>query len=322
MTDDSRKTKELGQKLLQGWTMLAESCPFEGCNVPLVEKKKDQTILCVSCGNCFKRQETEIGEIEMIAVTTQKPKVESTPLPDTKTTSSASPKPAAAPPSVSNATSFTDMIQFDQEAWEKKSKKMNETTSKMGEKLLQGWAMLQESCPKCSVPLMRDKEKRMICMSCGLQVLSQDEYDPAKHRLATPSEEGDLMQNAKPLQEVTTTKQPEHQLDVFDNKNEKRQKINTPLGRTEHRENGKQESNKRLSISHPISASVGVAQSPQAVHSFGDPVQSTLDTLYAKLWECQNQLASSANPKKIKLISSAIVDCANAISALQKIKRH
>jgi hypothetical protein len=64
---------------------------------------------------------------------------------------------------------------------------------------------------------MRDREKRMICMSCGLQVLSQDEYDPAKHRMATPSEEGDLMQNVKPLEENTTTpKQPEqHQLDVL-----------------------------------------------------------------------------------------------------------
>jgi hypothetical protein len=106
-----------------------------------------------------------------------------------------------------------------------------------------------------------------------------------------------------------------------DNQSEKRQKTNAALGRTEHYGNGKQESNKRLSISHPISASVGVAPSPQA-HSFGDPVQSTLDTLFAKLWECQSQLATSADPKKIKIISSAIVDCANAISALQRIKRH
>jgi uncharacterized Zn finger protein (UPF0148 family) len=33
----------------------------------------------------------------------------------------------------------------------------NDTSKLMGEKMLQGWAMLAQSCEDCLVPLMRDK---------------------------------------------------------------------------------------------------------------------------------------------------------------------
>ena len=38
---------------------------------------------------------------------------------------------------------------------------------KMGQMLLQGYAMLDLVCPDCGVPCMRDKQKNEICPHCG-----------------------------------------------------------------------------------------------------------------------------------------------------------
>lgn len=36
----------------------------------------------------------------------------------------------------------------------------------MGNLLLQGWAMLEETCPDCNVPIMRSRSKEEICVVC------------------------------------------------------------------------------------------------------------------------------------------------------------
>ncbi|XP_024526391.1 Sjoegren syndrome/scleroderma autoantigen 1-like isoform X2 [Selaginella moellendorffii] len=42
-------------------------------------------------------------------------------------------------------------------------------------KMLQGWALLGEHCPACLTPLMRNKEKRMYCVSCQQWVVRENE---------------------------------------------------------------------------------------------------------------------------------------------------
>ena len=37
----------------------------------------------------------------------------------------------------------------------------------MGELLLQGWAMMGESCPDCFVPIMKSRNKEEVCVVCG-----------------------------------------------------------------------------------------------------------------------------------------------------------
>ncbi|KAJ3303769.1 hypothetical protein HDV03_003546 [Kappamyces sp. JEL0829] len=40
-------------------------------------------------------------------------------------------------------------------------------SSLLGEKLLQGWTMMQESCPTCQeVPLMRNRNQELFCVGC------------------------------------------------------------------------------------------------------------------------------------------------------------
>jgi len=46
-------------------------------------------------------------------------------------------------------------------------KKDDERSKKMGELLLQGWAMLADVCGKCLVPYMRSKKGEVLCVGCG-----------------------------------------------------------------------------------------------------------------------------------------------------------
>ena len=39
-------------------------------------------------------------------------------------------------------------------------------SAKMGQLLLQGYAMLEHVCPDCHVPIMRSRAKHELCVSC------------------------------------------------------------------------------------------------------------------------------------------------------------
>jgi uncharacterized Zn finger protein (UPF0148 family) len=36
----------------------------------------------------------------------------------------------------------------------------------MGDKLIYGWSMMEQSCLNCNVPLMKSKQGNLICCSC------------------------------------------------------------------------------------------------------------------------------------------------------------
>ncbi|KAG9327023.1 hypothetical protein KVV02_006500 [Mortierella alpina] len=72
-------------------------------------------------------------------------------------------------------------------------REQNERASRlMGEKMLQGWTMLQEPCPNAGcfgVPLMRSREKKEFCVVCETYYQREQEQDHGKHSIApsTPS---------------------------------------------------------------------------------------------------------------------------------------
>ncbi|CAO3572637.1 unnamed protein product [Mortierella alpina] len=69
-------------------------------------------------------------------------------------------------------------------------KEQNEKASRlMGEKMLQGWTMLQEPCPNTGcfgVPLMRSREKKEYCVVCETYYQREQEQEQGKHSI-TPS---------------------------------------------------------------------------------------------------------------------------------------
>lgn len=52
-----KATGVIGQKLLEGWAMLAESC--SDCLVPLMKYKRDGTIKCFGCDKTFNPEKKE-----------------------------------------------------------------------------------------------------------------------------------------------------------------------------------------------------------------------------------------------------------------------
>ena len=63
---DKQIEKKLGDLLLRGWTMLAESCPLESCKVPLMRSPDGQKY-CVNCEmwqfDNKKRKEKKFNEL-------------------------------------------------------------------------------------------------------------------------------------------------------------------------------------------------------------------------------------------------------------------
>ncbi|MEW5305100.1 MAG: hypothetical protein WDW38_001980 [Sanguina aurantia] len=55
--------------------------------------------------------------------------------------------------------------------------KSDDCADMLSTKMLQGWALLASSCPICSTTLVRNKQKRVFCVSCDQWVLTQAEAD-------------------------------------------------------------------------------------------------------------------------------------------------
>ncbi|KAG0327544.1 hypothetical protein BGZ99_007382 [Dissophora globulifera] len=54
----------------------------------------------------------------------------------------------------------------------------------MGQKMLQGWTMLQETCPNLAcngVPLMRSREKKELCVLCGTFYVREQDVEQVKY---------------------------------------------------------------------------------------------------------------------------------------------
>ncbi|KAK3834607.1 MAG: hypothetical protein JOS17DRAFT_737182 [Linnemannia elongata] len=59
---------------------------------------------------------------------------------------------------------------MEQEMRESQREQSERVSRLMGQRMLQGWTMLQDTCPNSScngVPLMRSREKKEICVACG-----------------------------------------------------------------------------------------------------------------------------------------------------------
>lgn len=56
----------------------------------------------------------------------------------------------------------------------------------LGEKLLQGWTMLSDSCARCATPLLRDANGTLLCVSCSPERASDAPPPPPPHAGPSP----------------------------------------------------------------------------------------------------------------------------------------
>ncbi|KAL0227699.1 hypothetical protein RCL1_003842 [Eukaryota sp. TZLM3-RCL] len=55
---------------------------------------------------------------------------------------------------------------------------LDEVSKLLGEKMLQGYALLDKLCPGCCTPLVSKKTVGMYCVLCNCRVVTEEEYDP------------------------------------------------------------------------------------------------------------------------------------------------
>lgn len=72
--------------------------------------------------------------------------------------------------------------------------KSENVSAKLGEKMMQGYALLGQCCPRdsCDCPLVRKRDGPLLCVSCGSTIIQAREHDPATQGPAgnEPGEDG------------------------------------------------------------------------------------------------------------------------------------
>jgi uncharacterized Zn finger protein (UPF0148 family) len=124
-------------KMLEGWTLLSSHCPI--CTTTLIKSKTNETF-CSACN---------------APVVTSLPSSSTSSLPvTTKPVSSLSSSPTSSSPISSTSLSVTTETLL-QPTRQTSRARDDEASSRLGQRLLNGWKMLAEGCNKCGTPLMQ-----------------------------------------------------------------------------------------------------------------------------------------------------------------------
>jgi uncharacterized Zn finger protein (UPF0148 family) len=143
-------SKKLGDKMMVGWTLLGDSCAKPECSgTPLVSSPKEPgRLFCVSCAQSYTKSSTT-GTVEPAPAPAPAPAL------------TATPKASVTP---SGLVSDAPILDFSRP-------REQDSSSRIADKLLKGWAMLNEMCAQSgcdgAVPLMRDATGAKHCVDCG-----------------------------------------------------------------------------------------------------------------------------------------------------------
>ena len=140
-------SSKLGQRMLQGWTMLGTSCPKPDCRgTPLMSLNGQSLMECVSCDEGY-----NILDGEPVALSAFKQSEATSVQPRSGRLSVSSQTVLTTPPPLTSTRTSKQYIDIISE--------------KIGHKLLQGWCILSEVCESVSchgsVPLMKDTKGRV-----------------------------------------------------------------------------------------------------------------------------------------------------------------
>lgn len=79
----------------------------------------------------------------------------------------------------------------------------SDPAKKLGEKLLQGWCMLDKTCDTCYVPIMRDRNNREYCVGCE-SYMDQPRARQAQEEVKKNSQPATSSNSASDLQNVNS----------------------------------------------------------------------------------------------------------------------
>ncbi|KAI0301838.1 hypothetical protein B0F90DRAFT_1715778 [Multifurca ochricompacta] len=169
-------SNKLGSLLLEGWTLSDRTCPVEGCRgVPLLhspEKRDSVTWFCPSC-------EGDGSACEPRASLSD-PRQTSSPSLASSTHYSRSSTPATEDSHAPSSPTFATPVETEESIMRRQQSDF--ASSEIGNRLLKGWAMLADECPRSTcygIPLVRppkasrDKDPRKECVVCGTVYMTE-----------------------------------------------------------------------------------------------------------------------------------------------------
>ncbi|KAL3678158.1 hypothetical protein R1sor_021114 [Riccia sorocarpa] len=138
----------------------------------------------------------------------------------------------------------------------------SDISAALAEKLLQGWAMLNEHCPQCLTPLVRNRQRKVYCVACQQWVLS--EAEAAAKSAQQEIRRLDVEQKAVTTSSAPQTTSPNSSTTSGD------QSPSSPGHRADVKSNAVNLSRISLSNSRPDDGRVPEARNPKRLAS-GDP---------------------------------------------------
>ncbi|KAJ3157372.1 hypothetical protein HDU89_002786 [Geranomyces variabilis] len=283
--EQSRQDKgiaELGTYMLKGWVLTDTLCPNQGCNIPVVRKRDRSAQLCVLCDDPDHpwlpvKRETVNEEVSVTVETTTAAAPES----------GASNILTAEEEAELDATLQDDLAREETADFEQRREQGNKASKLLGQKMLQGWTLLDAVCktPTCiGIPLVRNRQKQTLCVIC----------EGTGAAVEPPA------QVAAPAAASAAAPMPARAAPTETDSAKRRKLAPAPANTTS-------------------SASTGVTNTTSS--DLAAQVDETISTLVSKLEELRQLAADASLPANTRAACDAIASCAGAIAALQSIRK-
>ena len=187
------------RRLIAGWTMLPRYCVGSECeNSPLLAK--DGQVECVVCGGCGTGNDGTYLYMAEDADVEEDPAGEAFPE-VAKGVSTLQTKQ----PTETHAAFPSPQVDEVNEEFEEKRQRVGK---EIGKRMLQGWTLLDMSCPNCVMPLLTDEDgENEICVLCG--VVGQLEPENTTRQLKTTES---VQSDAYSVQSYTDQLEQQYQL--------------------------------------------------------------------------------------------------------------
>lgn len=150
-------TTELSRLMLEGWTMMAETCPRSDCYIPLARSREGLLYCCGCRSNISAVPEDNVNDTA--SASNSNNNAEPTEDPLTDETNSNTPNADTGRGGGSNS---IVAIRGGTDTGSELS-----VSTALGEKLLQGWTLLNTTCQICNTPLLRAQSGTLLCVQCA-----------------------------------------------------------------------------------------------------------------------------------------------------------
>ena len=186
-------SSKIGELLMEGWTMTADECQRCGLSTPLMAHRGGAP-LCVVCDlmRAAVLEEGDSNEIDDIIASLENEDVSQ--WRRSRARAAESPREDHAPAAEDaaprgEAVSQSDVERFRERERSAASASAFDPSREMGQRLLQGFALLEEQCPLCDLPLMRQPQRigrNVLCVRprCAAALPEADSARGLQQRLA------------------------------------------------------------------------------------------------------------------------------------------